>query len=220
MSHSFLTVPMMFKALSGKQSLSCSDITSLTTATKQNHSQSKRRRSSLVRSADTLLHRFVRPKSPLVHSMERTKTRTPASTPDLDDIDQRLLQIRKKLSMFREQDMEFRERLDSLSNSIDELASRSSLASDSLEDSDDDIDECRYKDDDQTIGNDLKNVSMSFSSEVLNCIPYITVTPYKRMWQSSDPSIHASEATNLSDKTSMIHQQLPQHAYSSDLLYL
>ena len=156
----------------GKQSLSCGDITSLTTAPKSNHSESKQRRRSLVRSADTLLHRFVRPKSPLVHSMDRPpKTRTPASTPDLEDIDQRLIQIREKLSMFREQDMEFRERLDSLSNSIDELASRSSLASDISDDSDDASDEYHYEDNNQTIDNDLKNVSMSFSSEVLNCIP-------------------------------------------------
>ena len=209
MSRLFLTAPSesMSKALSGKpQSLSCSDITALKIATKKSQSDNanEQRRKLLVKSRaqsrDTFIHRFLRPKSPLVRSMERTKKRTPAhSTPDpvydrVDDIDQRLVQIRSQLSMFRKQDMDFRERLDSLSNSIDELASRSSLASDISDvtfPSDDAAEEYYYEDDDdQAFENNLTNVSMSFSSEMLNCIASITVTSCTRddNRHESDPS--------------------------------
>ena len=227
MTHSFLTVLTMSKALSGKQSLSCNDITALTSATE--HGQSQRRTS--LRHADSLLHKFMRPKSPLIRSMEQTKKRTPASTPDLDDIDQRLIQIREQLSTFREQDMEFRERLDSLNNSIDELASRSSLASSEVSDlmmpSDDAAEEHHYEDnledDDQAIENSFKNLSMSFSSEVLNsCIPSIVVTSHKRCRQSSDPSIHETmKLLQFSKSTSPGTQwELPQRTYSTDQVYL
>ena len=170
--------------MSKAHSLSCSDILALKITTKQSESDSanERRRKSVIKSKDTILHKFLRPKSPLVSATERTKKRTPASsTPDpVDDIDQRLVQIRTQLSMFREQDMDFRERLYSLSNSIDELASISSLASDVSDatiPSDDAAEEYYYEDDDdQAIENDLKNVSMSFSSEMLNCISSIAVT--------------------------------------------
>ena len=233
MTHSVLTVLTMSKALAGKQSLSCGDISALASTTEHDRSNSKQRRISL-RHEDCLLHRFMRPKSPLIHSMERgAKKRTPrpASTPlDLDDIDQRLIQIRGQLSMFREQDMEFRERLDSLSNSIDELASRSSLASSEVSDvtmpSDDAAEEHDYKDnfedDDQAIENDFKRLSMSLSTEVLNSIPSITVTCYKICRQSSDPSVHETmKLLQLSDNTSPATQwQLPQRTYSTDQLYL
>ena len=208
----------MSKALAGKQSLSCSDITALASAAQHDQSDSKQRRSSLRRE-DSILHKFMRPKSPLVHSTESNKKRTqrPASTPpDLDDIDQRLIQIREKLSMFREQDVEFRERLDSLSNSIDELASRSSLASSDVPSDDsaeEHCDNCEddLEDADLAIENNFKNLSMSLSNEVLNCVPSITVTSYMRCCrQSSDPSIH--ETAKL--------LQLPQRTYSIDQLYL
>lgn len=217
----------MSKALAGKQSLSCGDITALTTAAQHDQSDSKQRRSSLKQ--DSLLYKFMRPKSPLVHSMEKDKKRTqrPASTPPvLDDIDQRLIQIREKLSMFREQDVEFRERLHSLSNSIDELASRSSLASsDGTMPSDDAAEEHDYEDledDDLAIENNFKNLSMSLSNEVLNSIPSITVTSYKKCRQSSDPSIHETmQLLQLSgDNTSLTQLHLPQRTYSIDQLYL
>ena len=224
MTHSFLTVFAMSKALGGKQSLSCSDITALTvSAARQDQSDNKQRRTSL-RHEDSLLHKLMRPKSPLAQK----RTARPASTPpDLDDIDQRLIQIREKLSMFREQDVEFRERLDSLSNSIDELASRSSLASsDETIPSDDAAEEHDNEDDledaDLAIENNFKNLSMSLSNEVLNSVPSITVSYYKRCRQSSDPSIHEtvnSKLLQLSDSTST-QWQLPQRTYSIDQLYL
>ena len=191
MSHSVLTVLTMSKALSKKQSRSCSDITTLTTATKQHQSDSDwkqlRRRNSLVRSVDAgynILHRFVKPKSPLVERMKKSDAPTsPASTPpDLDDIDQKLIQIREQLSTFRAQDTKLRERLDSLSNSIDELASRSSVASDisdvTMPSGNTSADEEHYsEDDDRDIDDDFKNVSMSLSREVLNCIPAYSEVP-------------------------------------------
>ena len=44
-------------------------------------------------------------------------------------MDAQLMQIKEKLAAFREQDIEFRERIDSLNDSVSELASRSSLSS-------------------------------------------------------------------------------------------
>ena len=44
-------------------------------------------------------------------------------------VDAQLMQIRAKLASFREQDTQFRERMDSLNDSVSELASRSSLSS-------------------------------------------------------------------------------------------
>jgi len=44
-------------------------------------------------------------------------------------VDAQLMQIKEKLAAFREQDTEFRERIDSLNDSVSELASRSSLSS-------------------------------------------------------------------------------------------
>ena len=185
MSRSFLAVLTVPKALSGKQSLSCGDIAALTTEGDQLDTGKQRRRRSLVRSTDTILQRFVRPKSAsLFSSTERrnrgygTKKRSSASISNLDDVDKQLIQIREQLSMFREQNVEFRRRLHSLDYSIEELASRSSLASDS---SDvrvlgyDSGEENRYEDYDHTIENNLKNV-ISASSEVLHRIPSITVT--------------------------------------------
>lgn len=172
----------------GKQSLSCGDIAALTSITEQDYSDIKQKRNS--KPEEFFRSRFLRPKSPLLHSMDRSKSRSYSST--LDDIDCQLIQIKEKLSTFREQDLNFRERLDSLSNSIDELASRSSLtpseASTNLDliMPNDDInvnEEYNCKDDESIergIENKIKNISsMSFSSEVLNGIPAIAVTSYK-----------------------------------------
>ena len=227
MTHSFLTASTISTALGGKQSLSCNDITALTvSAARQDQSDSKQRRTSL-RYEDSFLHKFMRPKSP-----EGNKKRTQRSAsipPDLDDIDRRFIQIRENLSKFREQDVEFRERLYSLSNSINELGSRSSLASSDVTiPSDDAAEEHDNEDDledaDLAIENNFKNLSMSLSNEVLNSVPSITVSYYKRCWQSSDPSIHKtvnSKLLQLSDSTSSPTQwQLPQRTYSIDQLYL
>ena len=201
MSRSSLSVLTMPKALSGKQSLSCSDIAVLTTEQEQLDTDHQiKRRPSLVRATETILQRFVRSKSPsLFSSSERhnrgygPKKRRSASVSDLDDVDKQLMQIREQLSMFREQNLEFRRRLHSLDYSIEELASRSSLASDSLDlrlPSDDSFEENDCEEHDDAIENNQKNVSISFSSEVFHRIPSITVTvaPY-RTWQSSDQSM-------------------------------
>ena len=182
MTHTFLSVFAMSK---GKQSLSCNDIPALTTI-KEHRDQLdiKQRRNS--RPEELFRPKFLRPKSPLLHS---SKSKSRNSSHALDDLDRQLVQIKQKLSIFREQDMEFRERLDSLSYSIDELASRSSIASNLSEasiDSDlvfeqnDDAnstnEELDYEDD-LSIENEIKNISTSFSDEVLSRIPVISVSP-------------------------------------------
>ena len=90
--------------------------------------------------------------------MDLTKNRR-CSSP-LDDIERRLIEIKDKLSMFREQDLEFRGRLHSLSNSVDELTSRSSLSlseastpSDLMIPSDEANEEEVWEDEDQRIEN-------------------------------------------------------------------
>ena len=120
----------------------------------------------------------LRPKSPLLHAMDLTKNRR-CSSP-LDDIERRLIEIKDRLSMFREQDLEFRGRLHSLSNSVDELTSRSSLSlSEASTPSDEANEEEVWEDEDQRIENKIKDASVSLSSEVFNCIPVIEVTYYK-----------------------------------------
>ena len=163
----------MSKSLGGKQSLSCGDIAALTSPT--GHGRSGRRNSEAE--GEFFRSRFLRVKSPLLQSMDRGKSKSSSA---LDDIDRQMIQIKAKLSMFREQDINFRERLDLLSNSIGELASSSdSEASDLMSpddyDSSSDEENCG---DDQRIENEIKNISISFSSEVFSRIPIIEVTPY------------------------------------------
>ena len=181
MTHKFLAIS---KAL-GKQSLSCGDITTLTKH-EEAQTTSCSTPDSGARNCGTFLRsRFLRPKSALLHAVDLRRCSSP-----LDDIDRRLTEIKDKLSMFREQDLEFRGRLHSLSNSIDELAPRSSLSlSEASTPSDEANEEEIWEDEDQRIENKIKDVSMSLSSEVLNCIPVIEVTSYKEQ-QSSDPAFH------------------------------
>ena len=184
MTHTFLSVFGMSK---GKQSLSCSDIPALTCVKERRVRFDMKQRSNSKPEAEELYRlRFMRPKSPLLRC---SKSRNPSCSSALNDIDRQLAQIKQKLSIFREQDMNFRERLDSLSISIDELASRSSIASTLSEASidsdlvimqDDDvssIDEEQNYEDDLSIENQIKSVSMSFLDEVLSHIPAISVTP-------------------------------------------
>lgn len=110
---------------------------------------------------------------------------------DSSDLDGRLTDIKKNLAMFREQDTQLRVRMDSLSNSIEDLTPSStsltpSEASDSVTPQDADEEE-HYKDD-ETIENDIKNLSDSFSREVFNRLPSIAVTCYKTRY-ASDPSL-------------------------------
>ena len=162
-------------------------------------------------------------------SMDRAKSKSASDLVNTFDI--QLAEIREKLAMFREQDIDFHRRMDSLNNSIGELASlTNSEASDPKSDSmlydDDDDDEQYYSDDEEIIKNKIENVSMSFSTEVLDCIPTIKVTPYNRMsvkrrkssnksLSRSDPAIHetsrlASSSSVESDRHSIC---ISDHAY-------
>lgn len=138
------------------------------------------------------LPRFLRPRS--AGSMDRTKRRS--SSEFMDTFDCQLAEIKAKLAMFRDQDTEFRGRMESLSNSIGELASlsRSSLnlseVSVDLMTSDDEEQGCVGKND-HPIEIEFHSMSRrSSSSEVLYCIPTIEITYCKR--GSSYSSVHES----------------------------
>ena len=215
MTHTFLSVFAMSK---GKQSLSCNDIPAALTTIKERRDQLdiKQRRNS--RPEELFKPKFLRSKSPLLHS---SKSKSRSSSSAVDDLDRQLVQIKQKLSIFREQDMEFRERLDSLSYSIDGLASRSSIASNLSEasiDSDlvfeqnDDVnstnEELDY--DDLSIENEIKNISStSFSDEVLSRIPIISVTPDDILPSSEAAASHGTRFTDNTIRTAKyIHTYL------------
>ena len=176
MAYEYLTVNTMPKALGGKQSLSCGDIVALTSPGRLSN---KQRRNS---KQEAEFPRFLRAKSRFLQPMDRAKSR---SSSTLDDIDRQMIQIKSKLSMFREQDIKFRERLNMLSHSIEELASPSDsdseasicselmIPNDYASSSDDE--NCK---DDQRIEEQIRNVSISFSSEVFSRIPIIAVTSH------------------------------------------
>ena len=66
-------------------------------------------------------------------------------------MDEQLLQIRKKIAAFRQQDTQFRERMDSLNESVSELVSRSSINSSLSECSDlDSLDEASEAEDEKS----------------------------------------------------------------------
>ena len=67
--------------------------------------------------------------SPPNPSSNRVSNRAKSNSELVNVLDAQLMQIREKLAAFREQDTEFRERMDSLNGSVSELASRSSLSS-------------------------------------------------------------------------------------------
>jgi len=209
---SFLTVLTRSK---GKQSLSCGDLSAIDSLSEYDHHS--KRHSLRDTFFPTLKPRFPR-------SMNRTISRS--SDELATDFDCQLAEIREKLAMFREQDIKFRKRMDSLGNSISELASRSSLNSltpsetstasncDDLMIFKDNTNEESYYKEEQT------SIMSSFSSEVLNCIPTIEITNecYKRGLErrrSSDPTMH--EAARLL-KSSMAEPQ--RHSmYSLDRAY-
>ena len=186
MADSFLSVLTLPKR---KKSLSCDNLVVLVsnTVTDCDHDRSSKRKNSAGTSSYSL-HRLLRPKSPLLHSMDRAKS---ASSDDLiNNVDWRLIQIKKELAMFREQDIKFRERMGSISNSIDDIASSSSLtaseistASDMAMSNNDTNEELDCTDD--KIENEINSISTSFSTEVLNRIPDIAVKCYK-----TDPGLH------------------------------
>ena len=186
MTH-FLTVRRPSKAARGKAeklSLSCGDLTTIEPL--YDEYDIKRRSRKYSKDTWPRLLRASRLRPKISRSMDRTKSKSSEelSIEVVDTFDSQLTKIREKLATFRKQDMEFRERMKSLSNSIDELSSRSSIApsevsatSDLMMSSDDVDYVLSYEDDDQTIENKIKNISaMSFSTEVLNSIPTITIT--------------------------------------------
>ena len=189
MADSFLSVFTMPKR---KKSLSCDNIVALmsNSVTDCNHDRGSSKRKN---SAGTYsLHRFLRPKSPLIHSMDGAKS---VSSDLVNNVDCRLSQIKKQLATFREQDVKFRERMGSLSDSIDDIASSSSLTASELSTASDLVmsnnhtnEELIYKDD-KILENEIRGISKSFSCDVLNRIPTIAVKCYKTM-QASDPELH------------------------------
>lgn len=206
MTQAFLSV---FSISKGKQSLSCGDIPALTSAKERRVQFDMKQRRSL-KPEELFRPRFMRPKSPLIRC---SKSRKQSGSNALDDIDRQLVQIKQKLSIFRDQDMEFRERLDSLSNSIDELASRSSIGSILSEASidsdlgiaqDDDDDDASSIDEEENCEDDIemaiKNMSAgtSFSDEVLSHIPAILVTPDNIIYEEEDELSIETAIRNIS----------------------
>ena len=175
-----------------KKSSSCENISSLISLYKDYDQSYYTHRKSMTLFSP---QRLLKPKSPLVRSNSlHANTGKNASSSDIaSNIDCRLIQIKKQLAMFRQQDTDFRERMDSLSNSIEDLTpstcslTSQSEVSDIMTSTDYASEEQHYKDD-QTIENEIKNVSLSFSSEVLNRIPSIAVTCYKTR-HASDPEL-------------------------------
>ena len=189
---SFLTVLSRAK---GKLSLSCGDLTAVSDDDDCNRKPNGSKKKSWSR--------FRRHRS--TETIDRaTRAKSTSPTNELaNNFDCLLAEVREKLAMFREQDIKFRDRMDSLGNTIDEVASlRSSMNSlltpseasrdsDRLKDNSEEQDDSDLEDDDQIIRDKIENISKSFSSELLSCIPTIEVTCYKRR-RSSDPTMHES----------------------------
>ena len=203
---------------------SCNDLPDLYTA----NNVSKKRKNSKS-------SRYSPPSpSPLtnVQSMDHAKSRSNDQL--VDNVDNQLTQIRERLALMREQDSEFRERMDSLSTSVSELASRSSLSSftsrsslssftssecsdlGSLDEVSEEEEECEEE---QTIG------QRKFSNERLLRIPTIRVSgrphfnrlPVKcvHMRQSSDPSSMYSHP-ELPEENAAATETQRHSTYSAD----
>ena len=175
------------RASKRKMSLSCGDLAAL--ASKADHDQLRRERprkhSGFEIFASIHPRRFLRQKSPPAHSVHRIKSRSCEEL--VNNVDCRLAEIKNALAIFREQDIEFRKRMHSLSNSIDDLASsHSSLASEDSIASDPVV--FANDKEDQSIENKINDISGSFSSDVLNCIPTIAITCHMAR-QTSEPTL-------------------------------
>ena len=224
-----------------KLSLSCNDLRS-EEPEKHDESDIKQLRkhsfgwASLDRSS---MARFLRPKSAghglsAAASLDRRAKSRPKNRPKssgefVDNIDFMLADIKERLAMFRKQDAEFHERIESLSTTIDEIASRSSIsltpsdisiASDVMLSDDDDGDYEYYDDDheeeenyedDRVILNEIEGVSSSFSREILNSIPTIEVTYHKR--RLSDTTIHEPLCHKSSAGSERHSICVPNYAY-------
>ena len=174
-----------------KMCLSCGDIAALASKADYDHLRHERPRKHSGFEIFASIHprRFLRNKSLPVHSMDRTKSR---SSSGLVNIDCTLVEIKKTLATFREQDVELRKRMRSLNDSIEDLASsRQSLASEDSNASEPltfSVGEVCDKAD-QSIENKIKKVSeSSFSSGVFDCIPAIAITSDMTR-EASDPTL-------------------------------
>ena len=202
----------------GKLSLSCGDLRD-----EPEYPDIKRLRAHSNGSVSFRLERswtrFLRPKSAgSIDRSAKNRPRSPGAEVVVNNIDHLLADIKERLAVFRKQDEEFHERMDSLSNSIGELASRSSVSLTPKSPSEvsvasdvtiysDDISEENYEND-QVIINEIGNISASFSTEVLNCIPTIKVTACCKR-RLSDTTIHEPVGRKLSQERHSI--SVPDH---------
>ena len=178
-----------------KKSSSCDDIAELSYYAEHAQFWYYRDQSYFKHRKSVTLFSPQRLKSSLVRrcSLDRPKSNTGSL---VDSIDFTLTDIKQKLAMFREQDTRFRKRMNSLSSSIEDLTTPPSSSPTPSEPEAPDVmiptdhanEEQQYKDD-QTIESEIKNLSESFSSDVLSRLPSIAVTCYKTMY-ASDPSLH------------------------------
>ena len=224
------------KKFEGKLSLSCGDLAAIDSQYKVGTIE--QRKCSKGSTLDLSLPRFLRPKSAgfsPTGSMDRTKSRS--SNELVTDFDSQLAEIREKLAKFREQDVEFHERIDSLSHSIGELASRSSLNSftpsevsvaslssdeydsDSEEEEEGEPEEEQNYKDDHTIEKEIETISKSFLSDVLNSIPAIKVTCHQRKLSKRRKSSDPTEAVRLL-KSSVATERPHSICSSPDYEYL
>ena len=221
MMDSFLTVATRFK---GRQSLSCNDLEAIQSGHNDADDNNKQLRKYEKETSRSLARpRFLRSKSH-DHCLETSaqspnRIKSKSSSELVNAVDCQLAEIREKLAMLRKQDTDFHERMDSLTNSIGELTSQSSFTPSETSDGmlsdaeDDNGDDKNCIEDDWIIQNNIKSISTSFSSEVLNSmdlitsfreannnIPAIKITPgsykkkrsSKRSMRRSDPSLHES----------------------------
>ena len=210
----FSTFAFRRNSTSVKPFSSCDDLPNLYTT---DNVQTKKRKNSKSTS------RYLPPsQSPLTsaHLMDRVESRSNEEL--VDNVDHQLTQIREKLAMMREQDLRFRERMDSLSSSVSELASRSSLSSFTSSECSDlgSLDEVSEGEEceEQTIG------QRKFSNERLLRFPTIRVSgrphfnrlPVKcaHTRQSSDPSSMYSHPELPEENTAKEAQR--HSTYSAD----
>ena len=138
-------------------------------------------------------------------------------------VDEQLMQIRQKLAEFREQDTHFRERIDSLTGSVSEIASRSSQSSFTpSECSDlDSLDE--FSEEEEEIEQTVGQKAFSKQPPPLLRIPTIKVidvgnrsTNCFHMRQSSDPS---SLHNHIELPKEEVMETRRHSSYSADQVY-
>ena len=207
MMDSYLTATAGFKE---RQSLSCNNLAAI-----QSGCNDKRLRKHAKDTSSLTRPRFLsHGHSPETSARSMNRSRSKSSSELVDAVDSQLAEIRGNLTMLRRQDTDFHKRMYSLTNSIGELTSRSSLppsgeTSDGMPSHTDDANgkDKSCTEDDRIIKNNTKIISKSFSSEVFKSIPVIMVTSdsYKRRPSSTrslrryDPSLHESaKPLNLS----------------------